>query len=70
MLWGGVSELYLSQVIHRLIIEPCADDVKRSHEQNDHHTADHPSTERHQPAIGGEYLHADRQAERERKREC
>lgn len=47
---------HLARLIHRLIVEPRAHDVKRRHAQHHHHTADHAGTEGHQPAVLGKHL--------------
>lgn len=35
---------HLAQMIHGLVVEPCAHYVKRCHRQHHHHTADHAGT--------------------------
>lgn len=49
-------KLPLAQMIHRLVVEPCAHHIKRRHSQHHHHAADHASTQRHQPAVLWKHL--------------
>lgn len=47
---------HLAQVIHRLVVQSGADNIKRRHGQHHHHAADHAGGQRHQPAVLREHL--------------
>lgn len=47
---------HLAQMIHRLVVEPRAHDIKRCHSRHHHHAADHAGTQSHQPAVLWEHL--------------
>lgn len=47
---------HLAQLIHRLVVEPCAHYVKRCHRQDHHHAADHAGSESNQPAVLRKHL--------------
>lgn len=51
-----VGNPHLAQVIHRLVVQSGADDIKRCHGQHHHHAADHAGGQAHQPAVLGEHL--------------
>lgn len=51
---------YLAQVVYRLVVEPRANHIKRSHSQDHHHTADHAGAQGHHPAIFRKHLTGDR----------
>lgn len=47
---------HLARLIHRLIVEARAHNVKWRHAKHHHHTADHAGGEGHQPAVLGKHL--------------